>query len=121
MSKSVEIDERLTLKSLQNHLIKTILGALVVTIIGAFFTSYSFYYNTVNNITELNESKTETANDIKELKKDVSEIKINLSETGIYTTANKEQIDNLNSDIKEIRKSQEEMMKILIEMNGKRK
>lgn len=121
MGKSIELDEKLTLKTLQTHLVKTIIGALVVTIIGAFFTSYSFYYNTISNISELNESKTETANDIKELKKDVSEIKINLSNTGIYTTANKEQINNLNNDIKEIRKSQEEMMKILIEMNGKRK
>lgn len=121
MGKSIELDDKLTLKTLQSHLVKTIIGALVVTIIGAFFTSYSFYYNTINNISELNDSKIETANDIKELKKDVSEIKINLSSTGIYTTANKEQINNLNNDIKEIRKSQEEMMKILIEMNGKRK
>ena len=121
MAKAIEIDEKLTLKKLQNHLIKTILGALVVTIIGAFFTSYSFYYNTISNISELNDSKIETAKDIKDLKIDVNEIKINLSNTGIYTSANKEQINNLNSDIKEIRKSQEEMMKILIEMNGKRR
>ena len=94
---------------------------IIFTIIGAFFTSYSFYYNTISNISELNDSKIETAKDIKDLKNDVNEIKINLSNTGIYTTNNKEQINNLNSDIKEIRKSQEEMMKILIEMNGKRR
>lgn len=113
-------DSNLTLKKLQNHLIKTILGALGVAIVGAFITSFVFYYRTNYNLNELNESKIETREDIKQLKENVNDIKVSLSNTGIYTTDNKEKIDALNADVKEIRKSQEEMMKILIQLNNKK-
>jgi len=120
MATTATVDDGLTLKKLQNHLIKTIAGALAVAIVGAFLTSSAFYYRTNYNLNELNQSKIEARQDIKELKADVNDIKVSLSNTGIYTTDNKEKIDALNSDVKEIRKSQEEMLKILININNKK-
>lgn len=113
------MDEKLSLKQLQNHLIKTILGAFGVAILGAVITSYTFYYNTNYNLKELNQNKIETSQDIKELKKDVSEIKISLSNTGLNTTSNQREIDELKSDIKDIKKSQEEMMRLLVTISKK--
>ena len=120
MATTATVDDGLTLKKLQSHLIKTILGALAVAIVGAIVTSSAFYYRTNYNLNELNESKIEARQDIKELKADVNDIKVSLSNTGIYTTDNKEKIDALNSDVKEIRKSQEEMLKLLININNKK-
>lgn len=116
---AIAMDEKLTLKKLQNHLIKTILGAFAVAVVGAIITSYTFYNNTNYNLEELNQSKIETSQDIKELKKDLNEIKISLSNTGLSTNSNQKEIDELKSDIKDIKKNQEEMIKILLTMSKK--
>ena len=114
-------DGSLTLKKLQNHLIKTMAGALAVALIGAFITSYGFYYHTTDSIEELNNSKTESRQDIKDLKIDVNEIKTSLSNTGIYTNNNKEDIKTLRQDVNDIKKSQDEMLKVLYEIKSKQK
>jgi hypothetical protein len=114
-------EEKLTLKIIQSHLIKTILGALGVALVGAFFTSYGFFYKTNTSIDILNSNKIETKHDVKELKKDVNDIKIALTNTGFYTEDNKEKIDNLEQDVKDIKKSQEEMMKLLFEIKSRQR
>ena len=113
------LEEKITLKSLQKHLIKTIFGALALALVGAFITSYTFYFNANHNLGELNKSKEETKQDIKELKKDVGEIKTTLSNTTIYTTENKEKAQGLENQITDIRKQQDEMIKILYEIKAK--
>lgn len=113
-------EENLSIKELQTHLIKTVLGALAVAMIGAFITSYISTYTTKNSIDELNKSKTETAQDIKSLKADVNDIKISLSNTGIYTNNNIDDIKALKDDVKEIKKGQEEMLKLLYQINLKK-
>ena len=121
-------DNTLTIKKLESHLVKTILGALAVGIVGAFFTSLAFYYNSINKFDNLEQSKIETKIEMKELKdnvegikSDVSEIKTSLSNTGIYTTDNKERISTLEADVKEIKASQVEMIKILYELKARKK
>ena len=121
-------DNTLTIKKLESHLVKTILGALAVGIVGAFFTSLAFYYNSINKFDNLEQSKIETKIEMKELKdnvegikSDVSEIKTSLSNTGIYTTDNKERISTLEADVKEIKESQVEMIKILYELKARKK
>lgn len=101
------------------HFFKSIIGALAVALVGAFFTSYAFYYRTNSSIDELNNTKTETKQDIKDLKKDVSEIKTALSNTGIYTNNNQEEIKALKEDVRDIKKSQDEMLKVLYEIKAK--
>lgn len=121
-------DNTLTIKKLESHLVKTILGALAVGIVGAFFTSLAFYHNSVNKFEELEKNKVDTKIEMKELKdnvegikSDVSEIKTSLSNTGIYTTDNKERISTLEADVKEIKESQVEMIKILYELKARKK
>jgi peptidoglycan hydrolase CwlO-like protein len=119
METTVPKEEQLTLKSLQNHLIKTVLGALAVTLVGAFFTSYAFHINTNNSINTLNTSKEETQKDIKALKTDVADIKMSLSNTTFYTADNKEKVKSLENQISDIKKNQDEMLKILYEIKAK--
>lgn len=119
METTIPKEEQLTLKSLQNHLIKTVLGALAVTLVGAFFTSYAFHINTNNSIDELNKSKAETKQDIKELKNDVADIKMTLSSTTFFTVDNKEKVKSLETEISEIKKQQDEMLKVLYEIKAK--
>ena len=121
-------NETITIKKLESHLVKTIIGALAVGIVGAFFTSLGFYYNSINKFDNLEQSKIETKIEMKELKdnvegikSDVSEIKTSLSNTGIYTTDNKERISTLEADVKEIKESQVEMIKILYELKARKK
>jgi septal ring factor EnvC (AmiA/AmiB activator) len=112
-------EKQLTLKSLQNHFVKALFGALAVAMISAFITSYVFYFNTNNNLDELNQNKSETKQDIKDLKKDVADIKMSLSNTTFYTTDNKERVKSLESEISDIRKQQDEMLKVLYEIKAK--
>jgi cell division protein FtsB len=128
MESTVPQNDTITIKKLESHLVKTILGALAVGIVGAFFTSLAFYYNSINKFDNLEQNKTETKIEMKELKdnvegikSDVSEIKTSLSNTGIYTTDNKERISTLEADVKEIKESQVEMIKILYELKARKK
>jgi len=114
-------EKPLSTRSLQNHLIKTAIGALVIALLGGFLTSYASYYRTNDAISELNKSKDESKQDIKDLKKDVADIKLTLSSTGIYTNNNKEEITQLKNDVSEIKKSQGEMMKLLYDIKSKQK
>lgn len=121
-------NDSITIKKLESHLVKTILGALAVGIVGAFFTSLAFYYNSINKFDELETNKNETKVEMKELKSnvegikaDVAEIKTSLSNTGIYTTDNKERISNLEQDVKDIKEAQVEMIKILYELKARKK
>lgn len=112
-------EQPLTLKSLEKHLVKTIFSSLTVALIGALLASFTFYYNTNSDLRELNESKEETKADIKTLKNDVSEIKTTLSGTNIYTNLNSEEVKSLKAEISDIKKQQQEMMKLLVELNSK--
>jgi len=119
METTVPQEKPLTLKSLQNHLIKALFGALGVALVGAFFTSYTFYFNANNNLQELNKNKSETKQDIKDLKTDVADIKMTLSNTTFYTTDNKEKVKSLEGEISDMRKQQDEMLKLLYEIKAK--
>lgn len=120
-------NDTLTIKKLRNHLILTLLVSLILSGVTAVFTSYRFYLNTNNNLDELNENKIEVKQEMKELKNnmdliksDIAEIKTSVSNSGIYTDTHKERIVNLENDVKEIRKSQEEMLKVLYQIKGKK-
>lgn len=112
-------EQPLTLKSLEKHLVKTIFSSLTVALVGALLASFTFYYNTNSDLRELNESKEETKADIKTLKNDVSEIKTTLSGTNIYTNLNSEEVKSLKAEISDIKKQQQEMMRLLVELNSK--
>jgi len=114
-------EKPLSTRSLQNHLIKTAIGALVIALLGGFFSSYASYYRTNDAISELTKSKDESKQDIKDLKRDVAEIKLNLSNTGIYTNNNIEEIKSIKQDIKEMKTSIDEILKVLYEVKSKQK
>lgn len=112
--------EELTLGELQKHLVKTIIGALGVALIGAFLTVYIATYKQGDDISELKNNNIETKEDIKQLKAAVSDIKIALSNNGIYTADNKEKIATLQQDVKDMKQQQDEMLKVLYEIKAKK-
>ena len=63
-------NDTITIKKLESHLVKTILGALAVGIVGAFFTSLAFYHNSVNKFEELEQNKVDTKIEMKEFSAD---------------------------------------------------
>lgn len=121
-------EETLTLKKLQSHLIKTIVGALAVALLTAMGASYLLIYQTKDSVEELNQNKIETKEDIKQLKdnfeslkNDISDIKISVSNSGIYTTDNKEKVKSLEEDVRDIKKNQEEILKLIYEMKARQR
>jgi len=120
MSEIAMKEEKLTLKSLQNHLIKTLLGSLALGIAGSLLTGYTWFLNMKTTVNELNEDRIETKRDISQLKKDISEIKITLNATSIYTDGNKSEVQELKKEISEIKNQQNEIIKLLYQINQKR-
>ena len=60
-------DKPLTIKALQKHIIYTIVGCIIITIIGGLTTSFTFYYKTTNeleNIHNHNKKQDESINEI---------------------------------------------------------
>lgn len=112
-------EENLTLRTLQTHIIKAIIVAVISGILAAVVTSVAFYFNTTNNVDELTKDKVETKENIKELKKDVADIKMTLSNTSIYTQENKDKAQNLQNEVSDIKKQQDEMLKLLYEIKSK--
>ena len=119
MEATVPQEEKLTLKLLEKHFIKALFGALAVALVGAFLTSYTFYFNANNNLQELNKNKSETKQDIKDLKTDVADIKMTLSNTTFYTTDNKEKVKSLETEISDMKRQQDEILKLLYEIKAK--
>ena len=116
-----ENEYKAILKKLEMHLIKTIIGALVIAILGAGLTSLSFYYNTKSTINELKTNAIQTTSDVKALSTDVNTIKSTLSITGIYTTESIDKVKKLETDVSTINTNIGEIYKILYEIKGKQK
>ena len=112
-------EQPLTLKKLEGHIIKTIIGALIVAFIASVGSHYAFYYKATDDIQDLKNNKVEMKDDIKELKSAVSDIKMAISNTGIYTNENKDKINSLEQDVKDIKLQQAEMLKVLYEIKAK--
>lgn len=114
-------EQTLTLQKAQGHILVAIIGAFVISIFGAVGTSYAFYYRSTDDINDLKSNKIEMRTDIKELKASVADIKMSISNTGIYTDENKDKIKNLEQDIKDMKKQNDEMLKVLYEIKAKQR
>ena len=110
------INEPLTLKTLEKHLVKTIAGALVIALVSASLTAYGLFYHTQDVVQDLVENKSEMKTDVKTLKENVYEIKTALSNNGIYTNQNKDDIKDLKAKVDNLSAKQEEMYQLLLDM-----
>jgi peptidoglycan hydrolase CwlO-like protein len=114
-------EQTLTLKKAESHILVAIIGAFVISIFGAIGTSYAFYYRATDDINDLKSTKVEMRTDIKDLKSNVADIKMSLSNTGIYTDENKDKIKNLEQDVKDMKKQNDEMLKVLYEIKARQR
>jgi acyl-CoA synthetase (AMP-forming)/AMP-acid ligase II len=107
-------EESITLQSLQSHVIKTFVGSFAAAIISAVVVGFSFYYKTSTSLEYLlkeNEKNREIINKHTE--------QLTLNQQTNYVSDY--QIKNLEQRIKSIEIQQQEIMRILIEINTNQK
>jgi acyl-CoA synthetase (AMP-forming)/AMP-acid ligase II len=107
-------EEKITLESLQSHVIKTFIGSFAAAIISAIVVGFSFYYKTSSSLDYLlkeNEKNREIINKHTE--------QLSLNQQTNYVSDY--QIKNLEQRIKSIEIQQQEIIRILIEINSNQK
>jgi Co/Zn/Cd efflux system component len=114
MSEATTQEQPLTLKSLQSHLIKTIVGALAVAILGAVLTAWGSHYQTKEAIEMLTKEQQETRGIVDKH----SEL---LSKSSESNSVSDVQIKNLEQRMTSMEKTQQDILKLLIEINTSQK
>lgn len=107
-------EETLNLKSLQAHIIKAVIGSVVTTLFAGLIMYLAFYWQTKDTLTNL----TKEQSDIRVIVDKHSDI-LNSSVTN--NTVSDVQIKNLEKRISSMEQTQNDMMKILIEINSSQK
>lgn len=82
----------LTLKDVQSHLIKTIIGA----VLGAFVVAVVFYFKTNHDISNLQQVSAENAQSIKMINSSLTELNLQVQQTNTPATINQIEIQNLS-------------------------
>jgi len=107
-------EEALTLKSLQSHLIKTVVGSVAGALIAGVIMGFSFYYKTSVTLDILNKEQTATREIVD---KHTEQLNKNTQSSSISDF----QIKNLDIRMTSIEKNQQEILKLLIEINASQK
>lgn len=106
--------EELSLKSLQSHLIKTVIGSVVSALIAGLIMGYSFYWQTKSSIERLTDEQKET-------KVLVDKHSEQLSKNNQDNSVSDVQIKNLERRMTSIENTQKDMLSVLIEINMSQK
>lgn len=107
-------EDNLTLKSLQSHLIKTVIGSVVAALVTAVIMGFSFYYKTSSSLEVLTKEQTETRELVN---KHTEQLNKNTQSSSVSDV----QIKNLEARFSSMEKTQQDMLKILIEINASQK
>ncbi len=113
MSEAVH-EQPLTLKSLQSHLIKTIVGSLATAVVAGLLIVYSSYWQTKDAIERLTEEQKET----RILVDKHSDLLTKSTESNSVSDV---QIKNLEQRMGAMEKTQQDMLRLLIEINTSQK
>lgn len=108
--------EQLTLKSLQKHIVFTIVGCLVVAVFSAFITVAS----TKNDVEELKNISIEHTSGLKDLKQAVNNINLKVQENSTPTSVNQVEINNLKQDVKEVKDQVDKIYNVMLELKTRR-
>lgn len=106
--------ESLNLKTLQSHVIKTIVGSIVSALVLSLIVGIAFYYKTNDTLSRLTDEQQET-------KTIVAKHSEQLSKTNQENSVSDIQIKNLEQRMGSIEKTQEDMLRVLIEINTSQK
>lgn len=119
-------EKPLTIKALQKHIVYTIVGCIVVTIIGGATTSFAFYHKTNNEIANIIENDKKQDASINRVYSTVNQINDKLGSTNTVTAISDEkikglenQIQSTNEQMKIMQQTQLEMLKMLSEIKRK--
>lgn len=122
-----ELKEKpLTIKALQKHIVYTIIGCIIVTIVGGITTSFAFYHKTNNEIANIIENDKKQDASINKVYSTVNQINEKLGSTNTVTAVSDEkikglenQIQSTNEQMKIMQQTQLEMLKMLSEIKRK--
>lgn len=106
--------EVLDLKTLQSHLIKTVVGSVVAALVAGLSVGFSFYYKTNSAIDYLTTQQKET----KTIVDKHTEL---ISQGTNFNSVSDVQIKNLEQRMQSIEKTQQDIIKLLIEINSSQK
>lgn len=116
------------LKTLANHIVKTIVATILVAVLGGIGTSFVFYYEANNAISNLMINDQKQDESIEKINQTTQEIhkKLNSSDVNnaVLNTEIREfktQIDRVHEKQEDMQKTQMEILKILGELNRKSK
>ena len=104
----------LTLKSLQSHLIKTVLGSVASAIVAGVIMFFIFYWNTTYTLDSLIKTTEET-------KAIVDKHSEQLNSSNNSNSVSNIEIKNLQQRMSAIEESQKDIVKLLIEINMSQK
>lgn len=107
-------EETITLKSLQSHLIKTVVGSVVAALVTGVIMGFSFYYKTSATLDVLTKEQTETREIVD---KHTEQLNKNIQSSSVSDV----QIKNLETRMSSMEKTQQDMLRILIEINASQK
>jgi len=103
--------ETLTLQDMQKHVIKTIVGSAVTSLIIAIVTGMSFYYGTNAAITRLNEKQDD-------MNKTIQNHTDQINKTNMGMGMSEVQQQSLKERLTAIEEGQKQIMTVLIEIKN---
>lgn len=103
--------ETLTLKDMQSHVIKTIIGSVITSLVAALVTGFAFYYKTTASIDRLNENQTDMKTTIEKHTEQINNTNTGMGMTVVQQQAFEKRLVN-------IEESQKEILKVLIEIKN---
>jgi len=96
------MSESLSLKQLQSHVIKTIVGSVVTSLLVALITGFSFYYKTNASIDKLNEGQVEMKKTIEVHTEQINKNNLGMGMTSVQQIAFEKRLNNIEEGQKEI-------------------
>jgi predicted PurR-regulated permease PerM len=103
--------EALSLKQLQSHVIKTIVGSVITSLLVALITGFSFYFKTNAAIDKLNDNQTEMKKTIEAHTEQINKTNTGMGMSEVQQEAFEKRLTN-------IEEGQKEIMKLLIELKN---
>ena len=116
-------EQKTFFKVLEEHIIKTIIAAIVIASLTGAGTAFGFYYNTNTDIKNLFDKDVEKTNAINNIEESISEINDKMGGTNLTTAVSEERMNGLESSFNDVKtnmviiqKNQTDMMKLMLDI-----
>jgi len=116
-------EQKTFFKVLEEHIIKTIIAAIVIASLTGAGTAFGFYYNTNTDIKNLYDKDVEKTKAINNIEESISDINDKMGGTNLTTAVSEERMNGLESSFNDVKtnmviiqKNQTDMMKLMLDI-----